>query len=113
MHEYSIVQALLEQAAAEARRHGARSVHRLTVTVGELSGVEATLLATAYETFREGTVCAGAPLEIRAVKARWQCPWCERTLERGAVLECPRCARPARLTDGDDIVLETLELEVP
>lgn len=113
MHEYSIVQALLAQAAAEARRHGARSVHRVTLTVGELSGVETTLLATAYETFREGTVCAGAPLQIRSEKARWQCPSCKRTLARGAVLECPQCARPARLTGGDEIVLETLELEVP
>ena len=113
MHEYSIVQALLEQAAAEARRHGARSVPRVTLTVGELSGVETTLLATAYETFREGTVCAGAPLQIRSVKARWQCPSCERTFARGAVLECAQCARPARLEGGDEIVLETLELEVP
>ena len=112
MHEYSIVQALLDQAAAEARRHRARAVHRLTVTVGELSGVETALLATAYDTFRPGTVCAAAPLEIRTVRARWQCPSCERTLERGAVLACPRCGRPARLTDGDDIVLETMELEV-
>ena len=113
MHEYSIVQALLEQAAAQARRHGARSVHRLTVSVGELAGVEHALLATAYETFRQGTVCAQAPLEIRAVPARWRCPSCRKTLERGAVLECPQCRRPARLSDGDDIVLETLELEVP
>ena len=113
MHEYSIVQALLDQAAAEVRRHGARSVHRLTVTVGELSGVETALLATAYETFRQGTVCADAPLAIRGVKARWQCPSCETTFPRGAVLACPDCARPARLVDGDEIVLETLELEVP
>jgi hydrogenase nickel incorporation protein HypA/HybF len=112
MHEYSIVQALLVQATSEARRHGARAVHRLRVTVGELAGVETSLLATAYETFRAGTVCAGAPLEIRAVAARWQCPSCERTLAKGAVLACPRCGRPARLVDGDDIVLETMELEV-
>ena len=112
MHEYSIVQALLAQAAAEARRHGARAVHRLTVTVGELSGVETSLLATAYDTFRAGTVCAEAPLEIRPVEARWQCPSCEKAIQRGAVLACPRCRRPARLLDGDDIVLETMELEV-
>jgi len=112
MHEYSIVQALLAQAAAEARRHRARAVHRLTVSVGELSGVETALLATAYDTFRAGTVCAEAPLEIRAIEARWECPSCQRTLKKGAVLACPRCAHPGRLVDGDDIVLETMELEV-
>ena len=55
MHEYSIVQALLERVAAEARARRATSVHRLTIRIGELSGVEPELLATAYATFRERT----------------------------------------------------------
>jgi len=113
MHEYSIVQALLGRVADEARRHGARSVHRLTVTVGELSGVETALLATAYDIFRERTICAGAPLEIRTVKARWECPSCGRARPRGAVLSCAACGHPARLVEGDEIVLERVELEVP
>ena len=113
MHEYSIVQALLERVAGEAHRHGAASVHRLTVTVGELAGVETTLLATAYDTFRHGTVCAGAPLDIRTVKARWECPSCRKALPRGAVLCCAACGKAAQLAAGDEIVLETVELEVP
>jgi hydrogenase nickel incorporation protein HypA/HybF len=112
MHEYSIVQALLDRVAEEARRHHARAVHRLTVTVGELAGVETALLTTAYETFRHGTVCAAAPLEVRTVKARWECPGCGRVLPRGAVLACAGCGKPARLSAGDEIVLETVELEV-
>jgi hydrogenase nickel incorporation protein HypA/HybF len=113
MHEYSVVQALLDRVAAEARRQGAASVHRLTVSVGELAGVETTLLAAAYDTFRCGTVCAGAPLEIRTVKARWECPSCRKVMPRGAVLSCAACGRGARLAAGDEIVLETVELEVP
>ena len=113
MHEYSIVQALLDRVTEEARRRGARSVHRLIVTVGELSGVETALLTTAYDTFRQGTLCAEAPLEIRAVSARWECPACAQALARGAVLCCPRCGQAARLAQGDEIVLETVELEVP
>jgi hydrogenase nickel incorporation protein HypA/HybF len=112
MHEYSIVQALLDRVEDEARRHGARAVHRLTVTVGELAGVETALLATAYETFRHGTLCAGAPLEVRTVQARWECPQCRRALPRGAALRCAACGRAARLAAGDEIVLETVELEV-
>ncbi len=40
MHEYSIVQALVERVDAEARARGATAVHRLSVSIGELSGVE-------------------------------------------------------------------------
>lgn len=112
MHEYSIVSALLEKVDAEAQSRGAIAVHRLRVRIGELSGVETDLLASAYELFRERTVCAGADLEIVPVAARWACPGCDREIPRGAVLRCPECARPARLTGGDEILLERIEMEV-
>ena len=113
MHEYSIVQALIERVAAEARARGATSVHRLSVRIGELSGVEAELLSTAYDTFRERTICEGAELDLEIVAARWQCPGCGGAIARGAVLTCPSCALPARLVHGDEILLDRIEMEVP
>jgi hydrogenase nickel incorporation protein HypA/HybF len=112
MHEYSIVQALLERVAQEAAARGASSVTRLTVSVGELSGVEPELLATAYRTFRERTICSQAPLEIRRVAAAWACPRCETQLEPGAILRCVRCNGPATLRSGDEILLDRIEMEV-
>ena len=35
-----------------------------------------------------------------------------RAIRHGNVLRCPDCARPARLTEGDEIVLDRIELEV-
>ena len=70
MHEYSIVQALIERVDAEARARRATAVHRLSMRIGELSGVEVELLTTAYETFRERTICAGAELECEHGRAR-------------------------------------------
>jgi hydrogenase nickel incorporation protein HypA/HybF len=113
MHEYSIVQALVERVAAEARARHAVGVHRLLVRVGELSGVDVGLLATAYETFRERTVCAHAELDVQTIPARWECPGCRRVLPRGERLVCPACAVPARLAAGEEILLERVELEVP
>lgn len=112
MHEYSIVASLIERVAREATPRRAR-VHRLHVAIGELAGVDVGLLRTAYDTFRADTVCAGAALDVRAVAAAWRCPGCERALAPGAALQCPTCGRPARLTAGDEIVLERIELEVP
>ena len=74
--------------------------------------VEIDLLRSAYEVFRENTLCAGADLEIRPVAASWSCPQCERELPRGSILRCPRCEVPARLVGGDGIVLERIEMEV-
>jgi len=113
MHEYSIVQALIERVEEEARRRGASAVRRLHVRVGELSGVETELLATAFATFRERSLCAGAELAIEAVPVRWSCPRCGGAIERGEILRCPACAVPACLSGGDEIVLQRIEMEVP
>ena len=113
MHEYSIVQALVERVDAEARARQATAVHRLSIRIGELSGVEVELLTTAYETFRERTVCESAELHVTMVAAQWECPACRRAIGRGDLLSCPICAVPARLAQGDEIMLDRIEMEVP
>lgn len=113
MHEYSIVQALVERVDAEARARHATAVHRLSIRVGELSGVEVDLLTTAYETFRERTICERAELAVETVPARWECPACGRVIGRGDLLACRGCAVPARLVQGDEIMLDRIEMEVP
>jgi hydrogenase nickel incorporation protein HypA/HybF len=113
MHEYAIVQALMERVKAEARARHATSVHRLSVRVGELSGVEVELLVTAYSTFRERTICEHAALDVQRVTARWECPRCHRVIARGSMLQCESCATPAALVAGGEIMLDRIEMEVP
>ena len=113
MHEYSIVQALVERVDAEARARRATSVHRLSVRIGELSGVDVDLLMTAYETFRERTICERADLDLHVVPALWQCPICDHAIDPGEILMCPLCSVPARLAQGDEIMLDRIEMEVP
>jgi hydrogenase nickel incorporation protein HypA/HybF len=113
VHEYSIVEMLLARVAAEAHARGATAVHRLTVRIGELSGVEIDLLAAAFATFRDRTICAHADLDVLPVAAAWACPQCGGLIERGAMLRCQRCGVPARLAQGDEILLDRIEMEVP
>jgi hydrogenase nickel incorporation protein HypA/HybF len=113
MHEYSIVEALIDRVRAESEAHGGSHVVRLWVRIGEMSGVDPGLLATAYETFRERSVCADAALEIRRVPARWSCPRCASDVPPGHALRCTSCSTPARLSEGDEIVLDRIEMEVP
>jgi len=113
VHEYAIVGALIDRVRAEAEGRGPCRVVRVWVRIGDVSGVDADLLATAYETFRQGSICAGAPLEIRRVPGRWSCPRCGARIEPGAPLRCEDCATPAALAEGDEIVLDRIEMEVP
>jgi hydrogenase nickel incorporation protein HypA/HybF len=110
MHEYSIVAALVDRVKREAQSRPGATVRKLHVRIGELAGVEIALLRTAFETFRERTVCEAAELAIAAVPAVWRCTCCDRELPPGAVLRC--CDRPARLAGGDDIFLDRIEMEV-
>lgn len=111
MHEYSIVQSLIERVDQEARAHGATRVHRIRVSIGELAGVEIGLLQTAFETFRGRTVCDATELEIRHVAALWECRRCGTAIAPGTPLQCPSCGAPARLASGDEIMLDQIEME--
>ena len=113
MHEYSIIQALFERVEAEAASRGATAVRRLQVRIGEVAGVEIDLLRTAFDVFRERTLCSSAELSIVPVPARWECPRCSAPMACGAALRCSACAVPARLATGDEIVLDRIEMEVP
>jgi hydrogenase nickel incorporation protein HypA/HybF len=112
MHEYSIVQALYDKVAAEATARGARSVHAVRVSIGELSGIDTELLETAWNTFRVRTLCDDATIEVERIPAEWVCASCGAAVPRGGVLTCRSCGGPARLAAGDEIVLQEIDLEV-
>lgn len=114
MHEYSLVEALVRRVEAEAERRGALRIHSITVSVGELAGVEAGLFRTAYETFRAGTRCESAELRLVEHRAAWACPACRRPIPRGDVLRCPDCDVAAKLDPNSDaLLLESIDMEVP
>ena len=112
MHEYSIVQALVGRVDELARARGASAVVRLEISIGEAAGVETGLLETAFETYRPGTRCEAATLHVRRVPVRWACRACGGAIERGRALGCTACGGLATLVQGDEIVLERVEMEV-
>ena len=111
MHEYSIVQSLVDSVAAAVGERVA-SVHEVHVAIGEMAGVDCGLLTTAYDVFRAGTLCEHAALTIERIPARWDCPRCHIAIASGAFLRCVDCNEPAQLASGDEIVLQRIELEV-
>jgi hydrogenase nickel incorporation protein HypA/HybF len=112
VNEYAIAQAMVGQAEAEARAHDAAGVRRLSMWIGKLSGVEPRVLTAAYDTVRDRTMCEHASLDVHVIPPRWMCPACGSPVRRGDILNCQRCEIPARLTEGDEIQLDRIELEV-
>jgi len=112
MHEYSLVLSLLERVEKEARRNQAKSVKRVAVRLGELSGVEAELFEYAYEMARTGTLCAAAELVVTRVPAVFRCPECDSQLDHRVSLECSQCGAAGRLSEGNDIMFDQMEIEI-
>ncbi len=113
MHEYSIVQSLLESCEEQVRKNNAKEVTKLVVKIGVLSGVEPDLLQTAFDTFKEGTICNNAEFLINIQKILISCLDCDKqyTLEKYEFL-CPNCqSNNLKILDGEDMFLMSLELK--
>ena len=112
MHEYGIVDALLKQIDQLAGERGATAVRTVHLRIGQLAGVEPDLLVFAFEGFREDTICAGAELRVQSVEPRWACRRCGDLQSERQALRCNGCGDPLILAEGDEIILERLEMEV-
>ena len=115
MHELSVCQALIRQVEDVAREHGAKQVKAIHLDIGPLSGVEPELLRRAYDIAAGGTAAEGARLHIAALPLRVRCEECgaESTVAPNRLL-CGRCGTwHTRLISGDEMLLRSLELDLP
>ena len=113
MHEFSIVDSLLHLAEENAFKHNAKKVTKIEIKIGVLSGVEPDLLKTAFETFKEGTICEEAEFIMKIQPVVVKCKECgfEGELKKDEYL-CPKCKSPElEIIDGEDMYLMSLELE--
>ena len=113
MHEYSIVQSLLNSCEENAQQNDATKVTRVVVKIGVMSGVEPDLLQTAFDTFKEQTMCETAEFIINVQPVLIKCLDCgeESTLKQHeyACLKCESVN--IEILDGEEMYLMQLELE--
>lgn len=115
MHELSVAQALVEQVEDLARRHGATRVHLIRVRVGPLAGVVAEMLATAFPLAAAGTLAEPARLDLVESAIRVRCLSCHAESEaQPNRLVCGACGDwRTEVVSGDELILETVELDLP
>jgi hydrogenase nickel incorporation protein HypA/HybF len=112
MHEVGLMQDALDLAVDEARRRGASRIHRLTLRVGRLAGVEPEALAFAFDVVASGTPAAGAEFTIEQVPVTCFCTVCRREFEPDDfVFRCPVCGGLSReVRRGRELELASLEV---
>lgn len=115
MHEYSIVQSLLDIIEDNAKKHNAKEVVEVKVKIGVLSGVEPHLLQIAFDTFKENTICKNATLEMIIQPIVAKCKKCGNLneFEKNKIFfECKTCGEvDLEVLDGEDMLLLSLEMK--
>lgn len=113
MHEYSIVSSLIDMCEEQVTQNKGKKVTKLKLAIGTLSGVEVELLKSSYETFREGTVCERAVMEVDIVQPAAECSECGESFEASELnFLCPKCGSgQTKLTKGKEMHLMSLEIE--
>lgn len=113
MHELALCQGLMNQVERIARRERAGRITRILLSIGPLSGVEATLLRDAFPIAAAGTVAEGAVLDVQEQPVQVRCLSCGAESEAPANrLLCAACGDyRTRLISGDEMLLMSVELE--
>ncbi len=113
MHEYSVVQALLEQIEDIAKKNEATKVSKIVVKIGVMSGIETHLLEIAFNTFKEKTICDGAEFVLNIQPLKIRCNSCYQESELEKIHYCCQLCQSTDVTviDGEDMFLMSLEME--
>ena len=113
MHEYSIVQALIDQCETLAVANKASAITKVVVKIGKYSGVEPHLLETAFETFKAATVCDSAEFVMNIQPLVIMCSNCQtQSILDQPHYVCPVCQNlDIHVIDGEDMILMSLEME--
>jgi hydrogenase nickel incorporation protein HypA/HybF len=109
MHELSITRSLLDQALAEAEKHGAHRISRIRLLLGESGGVVPDCVQFYFDEMKKGTAAAEAELEFTRVPLRIRCPKCDA--EFGKIEEMCACNAGGDIVSGQELVIESIDVD--
>jgi hydrogenase nickel insertion protein HypA len=115
MHERSLVRALLRQVEQLAAEHPKSKVLSVRVRMGEFSGVEPDLLASAYGDMVQETPLRGAVLNMERVPLEASCNDCGSVsrIERYR-FQCAECGSVrVSIRGGEEMLLDSVTFEEP
>ncbi len=113
MHELSIALALVDEVEQIRARERASNVCGISVSLGELCGVEREALEFCFPFAAEGTCVERAKLIINEVKTEVLCAECgQRSNPEMPCIICAGCGSSnVRITGGCDFIISSVELE--
>ena len=92
MHEFSLVQNIIDIATDAANQNQVRSVQSVEVEIGQASGIVPEAMDFAWESARKDTILQEASLVIRIIPLLIRCRACGSEFHPDGLFEtCPGC----------------------
>ncbi len=126
MHELSVMQQVTESIMDIAREKRATRINSVRLQVGELTFLELDQLEFAWEIYTRnvGEPLLGAELTLEKLDARGSCSACGYSGPLKVVdfpdshfttpvLDCPDCGELVTVTEGRDMLIRDIQMEVP
>ncbi|MDR3307667.1 MAG: hydrogenase maturation nickel metallochaperone HypA [Coriobacteriales bacterium] len=113
MHEFSLMQSVLEQVDAAAKEAGAQRVTSVRLVIGDMAEVVGDAMEFAFEALTPSTLSEGAQLVITTVRPRSRCTACEHEFEHDRYhWSCPVCDSLAtELLAGRELYIDSIEVD--
>ena len=113
MHEYPITRQIIKIAEKHCAAAKAEAVKRITVVVGDYSGLVGESIDMYFGVISEGTLCEGAKIEIERVEPKLRCPACGLLFKRAPMsFACPDCGADGGPTEiGKEFYIKEIEVE--
>jgi hydrogenase nickel incorporation protein HypA/HybF len=112
MHELTVTESILDMALEEAKKAGAISVDKISIVLGDLTGIAEDCVRFYFDIIKDGTMAQNAELDFTHVPAQFRCPHCGHVFERDRLaFTCPNCGSPGVLMDkGNELYIDHIEV---
>ncbi|MBI4333504.1 MAG: hydrogenase maturation nickel metallochaperone HypA [Chloroflexi bacterium] len=113
MHELAVTENILAIALDQARAAKAIRVVRISLALGEFSGLTDESISLYFDALSENSIAANATLKFRYLPARLACHNCGKLyLASDPSWRCPVChSQSAELVSGHECYVESIEVE--
>ena len=113
MHELAITKSMLDLVLAEAEKAGAKKVGKISLVIGEMTGVVEDSVRFYFDFLSKGTRAEGAALTVTPVAIRAKCRDCDKPFEaREFNWICPHCdSNNLDIVSGKELSVESIEVD--
>lgn len=113
MHEVAIASSIVEIVMEQARKNNLTKITKVSIQVGQLSGILEESLQFAFCCITEQTIMQGSILEIKSIKATARCNLCNGVfIVQHMDKKCPKCNRFCdEIITGYELLVESIEGE--